>query len=158
MVILTFCLASLPFAIARIAMSHDGTLAIWDLPGPCASMVFATGAIFAFVRHTLHPTYSLCIAIFLVLGWVAVLLFSCWQIRNYDNGNNDGEYQQYRYAPTGVLVIKSLCYAVVTATYLVYVGFAAKAIHDLRQRRRQGVLELDDGMGLELVPKKATHA
>ena len=37
------------------------------------------------------------------------------------------------------------------ARYLIYIGFAAKAVDNNRKRKRQGILELDDGMGVELV-------
>ena len=40
--------------------------------------------------------------------------------------------------------------------YLVYIGFAAKAVDDNRKRKRQGLLELDDGMGVELVKRDAS--
>lgn len=39
--------------------------------------------------------------------------------------------------------------------YFVYMGFSAKAFHDLKVRRRQGVYGPNDGMGLQLVSKHA---
>ena len=37
--------------------------------------------------------------------------------------------------------------------YLVYIGFAAKAVNDNRRRKRQDALELDDEMDVKLMKK-----
>jgi len=60
------------------------------------------------------------------------------------------------YPPPGLVIVKDLCYGVVTAAYLVYIGFAAKAVDAQRKRERQGILELDDGMAIPLRNKSKT--
>ncbi|KAK5132333.1 hypothetical protein LTR08_009168 [Meristemomyces frigidus] len=130
---------------------------IWNLPGPVASLAFSTAAIFTFTRRSLHPVYSLCVAIFFFPGWVTTVTFvyanDRWAIQEKYAGLLGVTYHPY---PTpGLVVVKDICFGVVTLTYLVYIGFAAKAVEDLRRRKLQGIIELDDGMGIELVAKKA---
>ncbi|KAK5128668.1 hypothetical protein LTR85_000001 [Meristemomyces frigidus] len=156
-VICALCLFCIIFSIAQLVMTGDTFYFVWDLPAPVFSLAFAAAAIYAFTRRALHPVYSLSIAIVLFLGWIATLFFVYIDDKgDIEQAIDFGYMQWYRdghYAPPGLVVVKDICYGVVTVTQLVHIGFAAKAIHDLRRRRRQGIFELDDGMDLELVPK-----
>ena len=56
----------------------------------------------------------------------------------------------FLYLPVGDWWSFGIGWLIISSRYLVYLGFAAKAVHDNRKRKRQGVLQPDDERGVEL--------